>query len=216
LFKNSKKYVTSIIATTVLGLGLFSGSIDVLAKKKEDIVYDLTLPEGASELGKLYETPDGEVVETPSEGSGDVSIKCIVCGIETPSGRVTASRIYGTYTTNKLDQYLTSAWAAASSYTYTKGRSTTTDLSFSVSLTSDTRSAIASGFSYSSSVTKTYDISISIPADSRKESKLALYGDYNTDYIAYSKKDIFGKVIEQGQTYAYEPTSTHYLRVVYK
>ncbi|OAT80897.1 hypothetical protein A6P54_12885 [Bacillus sp. MKU004] len=218
MFKKVTYLFMALVAASVIGL---SGGVSANGGPAEgSYIYDNTLPEGSSELGELQKTPDGfvrtkEETALNPQPTDEVGTDCIVCGVPKPTGTVTADRIYGGYITNKFDQYLTSAWAGASSYTWTAGKSTTTDLSFSKSLTYDTKVSITAGFSYSKSVTKSYSVSISIPATSSKESKLALYGDYNTDYLYY-KKEQYGKVVESGYTYAYEPTRDHYLRVVYR
>ncbi|MDQ0338438.1 hypothetical protein J2S00_001222 [Caldalkalibacillus uzonensis] len=63
---------------------------------------------------------------------------------------------------------------------------------------------------------KTYSVTVIIPADSSRYSKLALYGDYKRFYVKVEEKDWLGRIVKTTYHYTYEPTSNHYLRVIYQ
>lgn len=135
--------------------------------------------------------------------------ECIACINRTV--KVTKLKSYGEE--YRFVKYLTNSWSPASTYTWSE--STTTNLTVSGSVTAEIKNAIKTQLGLTASKTQTYGVGITIPANSSKDSKLALYSDFNKYYVKYEEK-MGGKVIKSSNHYVYEPTSDTYLRVKYK
>lgn len=219
IFKN---FVGSLIVLLIL-------SLSALVVSAEETPPDELLPPGATEEGEGYDVSDySEIVKNKPETNdngrhnsdgkgknddGTVGTECIVCGVPDSQYDYTAKKIYGPAYVEKFDQYLTGVWAYSDGYTW--GTTTTTNLSFSGSISSDIAGYIQSTFGYTKSRSRSYSVSISLPADPSKSSKLGLYGDFNRDYVYYTKSK-YGSTVDSGYTYTYEPTNDQTLKVVYR
>ncbi|AXM89422.1 hypothetical protein CI793_07315 [Anoxybacillus ayderensis] len=153
----------------------------------------------------VFTFPVSSLAQKPQADDSD----CIVCGDATYK----VTKISGpSLVTEKFQTYLTSAWAYSDRYVWTE--TTTTTLQITGGATFDITEAIKNQLNLSWSKSKSYSVAIQIPADKNKYSKLGLFGDFNKYYVKVVK-DKFGQETISYHD-AYEPTSTHYLKVVYK
>lgn len=121
--------------------------------------------------------------------------------------------ISGPTTEKKFVRYLTSSWAKASSYTWSKSQSASATISSDVGVSA---SGISSSLGVSNTVTTTYSVAITIPANSSKYSKLAFYSDYNKRYVRVRLYNTQGMLYSDKNTYHYAPSKNTYLQVVYQ
>jgi len=95
------------------------------------------------------------------------------------------------FTSKKHVKYLTTVWAKAKSYTWSKN--TTVDATLSAGLDASL-SKIGADLGLSVRYSQSYSVGITVPANSKKFSKLALKADFNK-YKVGTRKKISGKAI---------------------
>lgn len=202
------KKVFSLLLTIFLVFGV--GSTILAADYTTEKEVELELVELEKESEKLAEkTKVNSKVKASGNTQEDVTIECVLCGDYYKSYKIRYDGI-----AHKFEEYLTSAWAQASQYEWSA--STTTEISVTGSVNTDIIKSIVKDLTLSWSKTISYSVAITIPADSSKYSKLALYGDYKKYYAKTERYSSTAILQETTKHYAYDPTTEHYLKVVYK
>lgn len=126
---------------------------------------------------------------------------------------VHTSVISGPVKTKRFVRYLTSSWAKASSYTWSKNQTTTSTISGDLSASAK---VISGKLGVSNSVSTSFAVAITIPANSSKFSKLGFYSDFNRRYVKVWHTMGWSDPFNVTHGYHYAPTKDTYLQVVYQ
>ncbi|BCE07844.1 MULTISPECIES: hypothetical protein [Bacillus] len=161
-----------------------------------------------SEYYELGESVKIEGVLEPATASSDFQVSCIAC----VNNRYVVKTIKGPTKVKKRVRFLTSSWAKASSYTWSKTQSASSTVSSNVGISAK---GISSQLGVSNTVTTSYSVAITIPANSKKYSKLAFYSDYNKRYVRV-RNYLGNSLISTKYAYHYAPRKDTYLQVIYK
>lgn len=140
----------------------------------------------------------------------DVNPECIVCGVPRYKVRTISGPVF---VSKRHVKYLTTAWAKASSYTWSATTTTSSQISASVGMTAN---SVSANLNVTTSTSQSWGVSVTIPAVSSMYSKLALRSDFNRRYVAvdyYSS----GKLMSTKYAYHYSPrVGAQYLMVTYQ
>lgn len=121
--------------------------------------------------------------------------------------------ISGPVKVKRFVRHLTSSWAKASSYTWSKKQSATATISGELSASAK---VISSKIGVSNSVSTSYSVAITIPANSSRFSKLAFYSDFDRRYVKVWHTMGWSNPFSITYGYHYAPTKDTYLQVVYQ
>lgn len=136
---------------------------------------------------------------------------CIACigGVRRETRKVSGPVYYS----KRHVRDLTTAWAKASSYTWSQSTTVSSTLSASIGVSA---SGVSSTIGVTSSTTQSWGVSVTIPATKTRYSKLALRSDYNRYYVK-SRTVVGGKAGAWKYAYLYSPVKgRQYLMVKYQ
>lgn len=198
------KRIFPLLITLIYTLTVFSPSVNASADQGRNIS-----GVGSYIFTKATERNKGNNVVTPQD-AGSASITYDI--------KAEGSKLFHS---KRFIRYLTSSWAKASKYTWSKSQSTS--LTFSGNVTGEATDNIKAQLGLSAGYTTTYSVAIDIPADSTKFSKLAFGADYYSQAISYVRTATWWTSYGSGSyseprkyTTYYEPTPETYLYAVYQ